>query len=68
MLAWHNDAMARIDRYSIGGGYVGDSNLFVHPVAILHPDSAARLEKMRSKYDPDGRFDSYPSELPLARL
>jgi FAD/FMN-containing dehydrogenase len=68
MLAWHNDAIARIDPYSIGGTYVGDSNLFVHPLAILHPDSAARLEELRSKYDPEGRFDSYPSQLPPARL
>ncbi|OBJ10898.1 FAD-binding oxidoreductase [Mycobacterium sp. 1465703.0] len=68
MLAWHNDAMARIDRYSIGGGYVGDSNLIEHPVAVLDPDSAARLEHLRAKYDPDGRFDSYPSDLPPARI
>ncbi|WP_156664588.1 hypothetical protein [Mycobacterium sp. 852002-51057_SCH5723018] len=68
MLAWHNDAMARIDPYSIGGGYVGDSNLYEHPVAVLHPDSAARLEELRNKYDPEGRFDSYPTDLPPARL
>jgi hypothetical protein len=68
MLAWHNDAMARIDPYSLGGGSVGDSNLFVHPVAILNPDSAERLEVLRSKYDPDRRFDSYPTNLPPARL
>jgi FAD/FMN-containing dehydrogenase len=68
MLAWHTDSMARIDRHSIGGGYAGDSTLFVHPMAILSPDSAARLEALRSKYDPDGRFFSYPSELPPARL
>ncbi|OBJ99959.1 FAD-binding oxidoreductase [Mycobacterium sp. 1245852.3] len=68
MLAWHNDAMARIDKYSIGGGYVGDSNLYEHPVAVLHPDSATRLEELRAKYDPEGRFDSYPTDLPPARL
>jgi FAD/FMN-containing dehydrogenase len=68
MLAWHNGAMARIDKYSIGGGYVGDSNLYEHPMAVLDPDSAARLEQLRKKYDPDGLFDSYPSELPPARL
>lgn len=68
MLAWHTDSMARIDRYSVGGGYAGDSTLFVHPMAILSPDNAARLEALRSKYDPDGRFFSYPSELPPARF
>ena len=51
----YTDAMARVDQYSIGGGYVGDSNLFEHLMAILRPDCAARLEELRSKYDPDGR-------------
>lgn len=68
MFRWHRDAMATIEPYSIGAGYVGDSNLFAHPVAVLHPDNAARLEKLRGKYDPDGRFYGYPSELPPARL
>ncbi|HJT95931.1 MAG TPA: FAD-binding oxidoreductase [Mycobacterium sp.] len=67
MLAWHNASMNRIDSYSLGGGYVGDSNLFHHPMAVLDPSSAARLEKLRRTYDPEGRFFSYPSELPLAR-
>ncbi|WP_162460758.1 MULTISPECIES: FAD-binding oxidoreductase [unclassified Mycolicibacterium] len=68
MLAWHNDAINRIDPYSLGAGYVGDSNLFLHPVAVLHPDNAARLEQLRRKYDPTGRFFSYPAELPPARV
>lgn len=68
MLAWHTASLESIDRYSLGGGYVGDSNLFRHPMAVLHPDSASRLETLRRKYDPEGRFFSYPSELPLARL
>ncbi|MFI5541849.1 FAD-binding oxidoreductase [Nocardia sp. NPDC051900] len=68
MIAWHTASVESIDRYTIGGGYVGDSNLFRHPMAVLHPDSAARLEELWSKYDPEGRFFRYPSELPLARV
>jgi FAD/FMN-containing dehydrogenase len=68
MLAWHHDALACIDQFSLGGGYVGDSNLFVHPMAILHPDSAKRLEALRDKYDSDRRFYTYPSALPPARV
>ena len=66
MLAWHADSMARIDPYAIGG-LSNDSNLFVRPMAILEPENAARLEKLREKYDPEGRFDGYPSQLPTAR-
>jgi hypothetical protein len=33
--------------------------------AVLNRDSAARLEVLRSKYDPDGRFDSYPQSFRL---
>ena len=67
MLAWHADALARVDPYAVGG-MSNDSNLFVRPMAVLEPAKAARLEALRVKYDPNGRFDSYPSELPLARL
>jgi FAD/FMN-containing dehydrogenase len=68
MRNWHNDALASIDRYTLGGGMVNDSNLFAHPMAVLSPDNAARLETLRATYDPDGRFYSYPTPLPPARL
>jgi FAD/FMN-containing dehydrogenase len=67
MLVWHADAAARIEAHSIGGGKANDSNLFVRPMAVLRPDSARRLEDLRSRYDPDGRFDGYPAALPDAR-
>jgi FAD/FMN-containing dehydrogenase len=67
MLAWHADALARIDAHSVGGGKVNDSNLFVRPMAVMRPDAARRLEELRRQYDPDGRFDGYPSDLPAAR-
>ena len=68
MSAWHSTSMESIENFSIGGGYVGDSNLFDHPMAILDPPSAKRLEALRAQYDPDGRFYSYPHELPMARV
>lgn len=67
MLAWHADAMARFEPHAIGS-MTNDGNLFVRPAAVLSPENAARLEELRGKYDPDGRFDSYPSELPQARF
>jgi FAD/FMN-containing dehydrogenase len=67
MLAWHADALGRIEAHSVGGGKVNDSNLFVRPMAVMRPDAANRLEALRRRYDPDGRFDGYPSELPDAR-
>ena len=61
------DAMRRIDPYSNGGGKVNDNNLFARPMAVLRPEAAARLEELRATHDPEGRFDAYPCELPLAR-
>ena len=66
MLAWHADALARVDAHLIGGT-ANDSNLFVRPMAVMTPDDAARLEALRRTYDPHGRFDGYPSTLPQAR-
>jgi FAD/FMN-containing dehydrogenase len=67
MLDWHAEAMRRIEPHTNGGGKVNDNNLFSRPMAVLRPESAARLEQLRATYDPDGRFDTYPCELPLAR-
>jgi FAD/FMN-containing dehydrogenase len=68
MLGWHADALSRVAPHSVGGGKVNDSNLFVRPMAVLRPESAARLEALRAQYDPDGRFCAYPAALPSARL
>ena len=68
LLAWHADALARVEPYSCAGGKVNDSNLFVRPMAVLRPESAARLEELRRLHDPERRFDSYPGALPDARL
>ena len=67
MLRWHADALARIEPHSVRGGKVNDSNLFVRPMAVMRSDAAVRLEDLRRRYDPDGRFDSYPTPLPSAR-
>lgn len=68
MLAWHNDAVDRVDKYSIGATMVNDSNPFLRPRAILVPEKAERLEALRRKYDPEGRFYGYAAELPPARV
>jgi FAD/FMN-containing dehydrogenase len=68
MLTWHAEAMARVEPYSVGGGKVNDSNLFTRPMAVMRPEAAARLEELRATYDPDGRFDAYPTPLPTARV
>jgi FAD/FMN-containing dehydrogenase len=67
MLSWHAESLARVEPHSVGGGKVNDSNLFVRPMAVMRPDAARRLEHLRATYDPDGRFDDYPSPLPAAR-
>ncbi|MGY4101574.1 hypothetical protein ACW2Q0_18765 [Nocardia sp. R16R-3T] len=67
MRTWHTDAIGRIEPHSNGVGYVGDADLAVHPIAVLQPECAQRLETLRDKYDPQRRFYSYPRELPLAR-
>lgn len=68
MLAWHAEALGRVQPHSLNGGKVNDSNLFVRPMAVLTTESAGRLEELRQRYDPQGRFDVYPSTLPEARV
>jgi FAD/FMN-containing dehydrogenase len=67
MLAWHAESLTRVEPHSVGGGKVNDSNLFVRPMAVMRPQAADRLEELRATYDPDGRFDGYPSDLPMAK-
>lgn len=66
MLAWHYGAISRIEKYSVGGGYVGDSNLFVHPVAVLHPDNAARLENCAASTTRAGASTATPRSFRLS--
>lgn len=68
MLAWRADALGRVQPHSLNGGKVNDSNLFVRPMAVLTTESSGRLEELRQRYDPQGRFDGYPSTLPEARV
>ncbi|MBT2271790.1 FAD-binding oxidoreductase [Rhodococcus qingshengii] len=68
MRSWHRRSIDTIEPFSIGAGYVGDSSLFDRPMAIISPTSAVRLEQLRAKYDPEGRFFAYPTPLPAARL
>jgi FAD/FMN-containing dehydrogenase len=59
ILAYVEESMRRLLPYSTGGGKVNDCDLTAFAKDILSKENAARLEQVRSTYDPDGRF--YPA-------
>jgi FAD/FMN-containing dehydrogenase len=56
VLAFVDQSMRGLMPHSIGGGKVNDCDLAAFPKDILSKENAARLEKVRGRYDPDGRF------------
>ena len=59
------DRISAMDEYS-KGIKLGDENLEKHPAKFLSDENFQRLEAIRRKHDPDGRFHSYmgvPTEL-----
>lgn len=56
---WINLHMERVVPFSNGVGKINESDLIVRNQHVLAPDRAARLEQLRSQYDPDGRFHSF---------
>jgi FAD/FMN-containing dehydrogenase len=56
ILGYVEQSLQRLMPHSIGAGKVNDSDLTAFPKDILSKENAARLEKVRSQYDPDGRF------------
>ncbi len=56
VLAYVEQSMRRLLPHSTGGGKVNDCDLTAFPKEILSKENAARLETVRSKYDPDCRF------------
>lgn len=58
MLAWPPDQMRRLERFS-RGIQLADENLHARPARFLTDSNRERLEALRAKYDPEGRFLSY---------
>ncbi len=58
MLAWPADQMRRLEPFS-RGIQLADENLVRRPARYLVDENAARLEEMRARFDPEGRFLSY---------
>ena len=56
--AWLLDRMTEVEPVSIGQ-YLGDSDFVTRPSKFVADDNYARLEQVRQKYDPAGRFHSY---------
>jgi FAD/FMN-containing dehydrogenase len=59
-------SMRRLMPHSIGGGKVNDCDLTAFTKDILSQANAARLEAVRTAYDPDGRFHSALGALSLS--
>jgi FAD/FMN-containing dehydrogenase len=65
--AWAVGAMRKLDAISIGG-QMNDENIQHHPARYLSPEAASRLEKLRHRLDPQGRFPGFikPEPVPAA--
>jgi FAD/FMN-containing dehydrogenase len=58
MEKWPVDQFRKLDDISVGG-QMNDENIRDHPARYLSEAAEKRLEEMRAKYDPEGRFVSY---------
>jgi hypothetical protein len=58
MLRWPVDHMRKLERFS-RGIQLADENLHARPARFLTSDNAERLEALRARHDPEGRFLSY---------
>jgi FAD/FMN-containing dehydrogenase len=57
-MAWPTDHMRRMEAIS-EGIQLADENLIGRPARYLSPENEQRLEALRHRYDPAGRFHSY---------
>jgi len=57
-IAWPTEQMRRLEPIS-KGIQLGDENLVHRPWRYLTAENEARLEQLRSEWDPEGRFLSY---------
>ena len=58
MVAWSTDWMRRLEPLSVGI-QLADENLVNRQARYMSDENGARLEALRSQYDPDGVFHSY---------
>jgi FAD/FMN-containing dehydrogenase len=61
---WAVQAMRQLDGIS-AGAQMNDENIERHPARYLSPQAAARLETLRRKHDPHGRFTGFIKPAPL---
>jgi len=55
---WLLDQMTRMGPFS-DGYYLGDSDLPTRSAKFMADEKFQKLERLREKYDPEGRFCSY---------
>jgi hypothetical protein len=61
---WAVQAMRRLDSIS-AGAQMNDENIEQHPARYLSAEAARRLETLRRKHDPHGRFPGFIKPAPL---
>ena len=59
MLAWPVEQMQKLAALSTGEGQMNDENMFGRRQRYMSDEASRRLEQMRAKYDPQGRFLSF---------
>lgn len=61
MLAWPVEQMHKLASIATGEAQMNDENMIGHKQRYMSEAASARLEIMRAKYDPEGRFLSFLS-------
>lgn len=56
--SWATDHMRALEAHSLGI-QLADENLGRRPMPFMAPANLARLDALRAKFDPDGRFNPY---------
>ena len=59
---WISSHMERVVPFSNGVGKINESDLVIRYQSVLSPANEARLEELRARYDPEGRFHSFLRE------
>jgi len=62
MLAWPVEQMHKLKAIATGEAQMNDENMLGHKQRYMSEAASARLEAMRAKYDPEGRFLSFLSQ------